>query len=140
MEKVCFPIPDLCLANHMTNTGFGTSISPWIVTLEALRPFRCAPKTKQNPAPFPHLTWCRAEDATINVKLKISLIRRSSKQHVVVSSNVMMTGKGKHMDVATSNLRYLYWTPFQQLAHHASAMCGMETGDLIGTGTISGDV
>ena len=42
--------------------------------------------------------------------------------------------------MGTSNLRYLYWTPFQQLAHHASSMCGMATGDLLGTGTISGDV
>lgn len=42
--------------------------------------------------------------------------------------------------MAKSNLRYLYWTPYQQLTHHASAMCGMKTGDLCGTGTISGDV
>lgn len=42
--------------------------------------------------------------------------------------------------MASSNLRYLYWTPFQQLAHHASAACGLGSGDLIGTGTISGDV
>ena len=42
--------------------------------------------------------------------------------------------------MATSNLRYLYWTPYQQLAHHASAMCGLKTGDLCGTGTISGAV
>lgn len=37
-------------------------------------------------------------------------------------------------------MRYLYWTPFQQTAHHASAMCGLRTGDLLATGTISGDV
>lgn len=37
-------------------------------------------------------------------------------------------------------MRYLYWTPFQQTVHHASAMCGLRTGDLLATGTISGDV
>lgn len=42
--------------------------------------------------------------------------------------------------LGSSNLRYLYWTPYQQLAHHASAGCGLGAGDLIGTGTISGDV
>lgn len=51
-----------------------------------------------------------------------------------------MTGNGRQMTLGTSNLRYLYWTPFQQLTHHASALCGLNTGDLIGTGTISGDV
>ncbi|TEA15490.1 Fumarylacetoacetase [Colletotrichum sidae] len=102
--------------------GFGTSISPWVVTLDALQPFRCSPKTKQEPAPFPHLKWPRNEDATVDVKLQVSLIR-----------------KGKKIEMATSNLKYLYWTPFQQLAHHASAMCGLGTGDLIGTGTVSGD-
>jgi fumarylacetoacetase len=42
--------------------------------------------------------------------------------------------------MGTSNLRYLYWTPFQQITHHAAAMCGLDTGDLLGTGTVSGDV
>jgi fumarylacetoacetase len=140
MAKVSCSAEKFWSTDHMCNAGFGTSISPWIVTLEALQPFRCAPKTKQNPPPFPHLTWPRAEDATVDIKLKISLVRKSNVNLVAASSHMMSLGKGKHMDVATSNLRYLYWTPIQQLAHHASAMCGMGTGDLIGTGTISGDV
>ncbi|KAE8335101.1 hypothetical protein BDV24DRAFT_171551 [Aspergillus arachidicola] len=47
-------------------------------------------------------------------------------------------GNGERYNTTESNLRYLYWTPYQQLAHHASAGCGIETGDLMGTGTISG--
>ncbi|RSL56837.1 hypothetical protein CEP53_006686 [Fusarium sp. AF-6] len=101
--------------------GFGTSISPWVVTLEALQPFRCPPKTEQNPPPFNHLKW-PGKDGTFSIKLAVDLIRN-----------------GKRVNLGTSNLKYLYWTPFQQLTHHASAMCGLQTGDLIGTGTISGD-
>ncbi|KAF2651878.1 putative fumarylacetoacetate hydrolase [Lophiostoma macrostomum CBS 122681] len=102
--------------------GFGTSISPWVITMEALEPFRCPTKLKQDPAPFKHLHWKDEKKATFDVKLSVTMIR-----------------KEKPYKMATSNLRYLYWTPFQQLAHHASAMCGMGTGDLLGTGTISGD-
>ncbi|KAH8594882.1 hypothetical protein B0O99DRAFT_623859 [Bisporella sp. PMI_857] len=102
--------------------GFGTSISTWIVTMDALEAFRCSPKTKQDPPPFPHLEWPRSESGTIDIKLRVVLVR-----------------KNKTFVLGTSNLKYLYWTPFQQITHHASAMCGMKTGDLLGTGTISGD-
>nr|POF02499.1 fumarylacetoacetase [Quercus suber] len=101
--------------------GLGTSISNWIVPMEALEPFSCAPNTVQDPAPFPHLTWPGTEDGALDIKLKIRLIR-SGVEHVL----------------GTSNLKYLYWTPYQQLTHHAASGCGMQTGDLIGTGTISG--
>jgi fumarylacetoacetase len=128
-------------ADYERTLGFGTSISPWVVTLEALQPFRCAPKTKQNPAPFPHLKWQKEENATININLQISMLRKSTLPSLFHKfSYTRLQGKGKEMSIATSNLKYLYWTPFQQLAHHASAMCGLGTGDIIGTGTISGDV
>ena len=45
---------------------------------------------------------------------------------------------GKEHVLGSSNLKYMYWTPYQQLTHHAQSGCGMQTGDLIGTGTISG--
>ncbi|KAH9216318.1 putative fumarylacetoacetate hydrolase [Leptodontidium sp. 2 PMI_412] len=102
--------------------GFATSISTWVVTMDALSPFRCSPKTEQDPSPFAHLTWPRKEDGAIDVSLRVTLLRR-----------------GKSYVLGTSNLKYLYWTPFQQITHHASAGCGLETGDLLGTGTISGD-
>lgn len=52
----------------------------------------------------------------------------------------MSQGSGKTYELSNSNLGYLYWTPFQQLTHLASSGSGVETGDLIGTGTISGSV
>ncbi|KAK5172068.1 uncharacterized protein LTR77_003705 [Saxophila tyrrhenica] len=101
--------------------GFGTSISNWITPMEALEPFSCPPNTKQDPPPFKHLTWPTPEDAALNVRLRIKLIR-----------------DGQEKTVGRSNLKYMYWTPYQQLTHHARSGCGMMPGDLIGTGTISG--
>ncbi|KAI7190763.1 hypothetical protein KC343_g11200, partial [Hortaea werneckii] len=101
--------------------GFGTSISNWVVPMEALEDFSCPPNTKQDPAPFPHLTWPGQGDGALDIKLRIRLNRN-----------------GQEKELGTSNLKYLYWTPYQQLTHHAASGCGMETGDLIGTGTISG--
>ena len=102
--------------------GFGTSIGNWITTLEALEPFSCAPNTKQDPTPFEHLSWKGEADGALDIKLRVTLNRKGVEAKVL----------------STSNLKYLYWTPYQQLAHHAASACGMETGDLIGTGTISG--
>lgn len=101
--------------------GFGTTISNWVVPIEALESFGCATHLQQDPLPFEHLTWPEESNAALDIKLRIKLVR-DHKEHVL----------------ATSNLKYLYWTPYQQLAHHAASGCGMETGDLIGTGTISG--
>ena len=56
------------------------------------------------------------------------------------TTNLGLLGKGKSYRIAQSNLRYMYWSPYQQLAHHAAAGCGLASGDLIGTGTISGEV
>lgn len=89
--------------------------------MEALERFACAPSHEQDPKPFEHLAWPGEGDGALDVKLRV-LLRREGKETVL----------------GTSNLRYLYWQPFQQLAHHAASGCGMETGDLIGTGTISG--
>lgn len=55
-------------------------------------------------------------------------------------TDLILIGNGKRYELCKSNLNYLFWTPYQQITHHASAMCGLETGDLIGTGTISGKV
>ncbi|KAF2716445.1 fumarylacetoacetate hydrolase [Polychaeton citri CBS 116435] len=101
--------------------GFGTTISNWVVPLEALEPFSCPPQTKQDPAPFPHLTYPDTSEGALDIRLRIKLVR-----------------DGQESTLGTSNLKYLYWTPYQQLTHHAASGCGMETGDLIGTGTISG--
>lgn len=100
--------------------SFGTTISPWVITLDALAPFACAPKHQTTP--FPHLTPPDFARSTFDIKLAVHLVRN-----------------GHAYPTCSSNLRYLYWTPYQQLTHHASAMCGLRTGDLMGTGTVSGD-
>ncbi|KAL9476152.1 hypothetical protein ACSS6W_005993 [Trichoderma asperelloides] len=102
--------------------GFATSISPWIVTLEALDPFACEPKYNHDSTTFEHLTWHDRAKGTFDISLTVKLIRN-----------------GITYDVAESNLRYMYWTPYQQIVHHAAGGCGLKTGDLLGTGTISGE-
>ena len=89
--------------------------------MEALEPFGTTPHLVQDPPPFPHLTWPGEKDGALDIKLRAKLVRN-----------------GETQILSTSNLKYLYWTPYQQLVHHAASGCGMQTGDLIGTGTISG--
>jgi fumarylacetoacetase len=100
--------------------NFGTSISPWIVMLDALEPFRL-PGPVQDPVPLPYLrsTGNRAFDIHLEVSLQ-----------------------GKSMDrphtICRSNSRYIYWDISQQLAHHTVNGCSMRGGDLLASGTISG--
>ncbi|TKY72224.1 Fumarylacetoacetase protein [Spatholobus suberectus] len=100
--------------------SFGTTISPWIVTLEALEPFACEAQ-KQDPPPLPYLTEKvpKLYDISLEVHIKPT----------------------KHEDsgvVTRSNLKHLYWTLTQQLAHHTINGCNLRPGDLLGTGTVSG--
>jgi fumarylacetoacetase len=100
--------------------SFATSISPWVVTLEALEPFRI-PGTVQEPAPLPYL---RSEGSwTFDIPLKVLLQTAKMSQPEVIS---------------TSNAKHLYWNIAQQLAHHASNGCNLRPGDLLASGTISG--
>ncbi|GAU29874.1 hypothetical protein TSUD_379640 [Trifolium subterraneum] len=100
--------------------NFATSISPWIVTLDALEPFACeAPK--QDPPPLPYL----AEKVSKNYDLSLEV-------HIKPVDH-------KDSSVVTrSNLKHLYWTLTQQLAHHTINGCNLRPGDVLGTGTISG--
>ncbi|KAL5339551.1 hypothetical protein BJX70DRAFT_397751, partial [Aspergillus crustosus] len=101
--------------------GAGTSISAWIVTPEALGGSRCGPKKVQEPAPLSHLAWKGEEkEGTWDVELTARILR-----------------SGKSYTVTETNLNELYWTPYQQLAHLASAGEGLSTGDIFGTGTIT---
>ncbi|XP_057497953.1 fumarylacetoacetase-like [Actinidia eriantha] len=100
--------------------SFGTTISPWIVTLDALEPFACdAPK--QNPRPLPYLAEkvSKIYDISLEVRIKPA-------------------GEEQAHVVTRSNLKHLYWTLTQQLAHHTINGCNLRPGDLLGTGTISG--
>lgn len=112
-----FEMPPL---GPFNSKSFGTTISPWVVTMDALQAFQCAPKHRTTP--FEHLRYPDFDRGTFDVRLAAHLER-----------------DGRRHQICTSNLRYLYWTPFQQLTQQASANCGLRTGDLMGTGTISGD-
>jgi fumarylacetoacetase len=100
--------------------NFGTSVSPWVVTLDALEPFRTA-GPPQDPPPLPYL---RSEgDWTFDIRLEVWL--QAAKMTV------------PHR-ICTSNATHLYWNVCQQLAHHTASGCNLRPGDLLASGTISG--
>jgi fumarylacetoacetase len=100
--------------------NFCTSISPWVVTLEALEPFR-KPLLRQDPEP---LSYLRAKkDFTFDIRLEARL----------------QTAKMKSGHIITrTNFQNLYWSISQQLAHHTVGGCNLQPGDLLASGTISG--
>eukprot|EP00928_Gymnodinium_smaydae_P059597 TRINITY_DN4298_c0_g1_i5.p1 TRINITY_DN4298_c0_g1~~TRINITY_DN4298_c0_g1_i5.p1 ORF type:complete len:707 (-),score=73.38 TRINITY_DN4298_c0_g1_i5:148-2268(-) len=101
--------------------NFGTTISPWIVTLDALEPYRCETSAvKQEPTPLPYLQ--DPNYGSYDVKLEVDLI----------------TQEGSTTTISRSNFRHLYWNIKQQLVHHSVTGCNMKPGDLLGSGTISG--
>jgi len=100
--------------------NFCTSISPWVVTLEALKPFR-KPLPQQDPEPLPYLRW--EKDITFDIHLEAHLQTSSmNAPHVITRTNS----------------QNLYWSFAQQLAHHTVNGCNLEPGDLLASGTISG--
>jgi len=103
--------------------NFGTSISPWIITREALEPFRCAvtPRAESDPRPLWHLET--AANGAFRIMLEVWL--RSPKMK-------------KPVNVSNSDFSTMYWTLAQMLTHHASNGCPLRPGDLIGSGTVSG--
>jgi len=100
--------------------AFATSISPWIVTREALEPFRMQGPA-QDPAPLPYLR--QVQPNNYDLELEVALRAASMKQAATI---------------CRTNFRYMYWSSVQQLMHHASSGCAMNVGDLLGSGTISG--
>lgn len=100
--------------------NFATSISPWVVTMEALEPFRVS-GPDQNPKPLPYLA--QSNPATFEIKLGVELKTASMSEFEQISS---------------TKFNYLYWSQAQQLAHHTLTGCSMKTGDLLASGTISG--
>ena len=101
--------------------SLGTTISPWIITIEALEAFK-VPNVEQDPKPLPYLQ--HEDDFNFDIALDILIQPENSKQMGHVSH---------------SNFKYLYWTLKQQIAHHTSNGCNLRPGDLIASGTISGD-
>ncbi|MEX0291218.1 MAG: fumarylacetoacetase [Flavobacteriaceae bacterium] len=99
--------------------NFASSISPWIVTLDALAPFK-VPSPKQDPEPLPYLQQKGEKSYDIQLEVAIS------------------PENGSPTTVTKSNFRYMYWTMAQQLAHHTVNGCKVNSGDMMGSGTISG--
>ena len=100
--------------------AFATSISPWIVTREALEPFRLHGPA-QDPKPLPYLQ--QAQPNNYDMQLEVGL--RAASMNAPVN-------------ISRTNFKYMYWSSVQQLVHHASSGCAMNVGDLLGSGTISG--
>jgi fumarylacetoacetase len=99
--------------------NFASTISPWIVTLDALEPYR----TKgyiQDPKVFPYLEY--TGDKNVDIKLEVAIQPENSTETVICNSNY----------------KYMYWTMEQQLAHHTVNGCNVNVGDMMGSGTISG--
>ncbi len=109
--------------------SFATTISPWVVTREALEPFR-APFERPvgDPLPLPYLD---SEDNRARGQIDIAL------QVLLQSATMRDKGLPPH-ELSQSNFRDSYWSVAQLLAHHSSNGCNMDTGDLLGTGTQSG--
>jgi fumarylacetoacetase len=110
--------------------NFMTTISPWIITPEALAPFRQAqsPRPEGDPKPLPYL-WDEADQATGALRLKLE---------VLIETDAMRAQNLPAHLLSQSEARHMYWTPTQLVTHHASNGCNLRTGDLLGTGTISG--
>merc|ERR1712156_42227 len=100
--------------------NLGTSISPWVVTMEALKPF-AVPNYVQDPKPLPYLQ--HQDPYTFDIQLEVA---------------IKPAGSHSASPVSQSNFKYMYWTMKQQLAHHTITGCNMRPGDLLASGTISG--
>lgn len=99
--------------------NFASTVSPWVVTLDALEPFRVA-GPKQEPAVLPYLQFEGLRNFDINLEVEIA------------------AENGAKATVSRSNFKYMYWNMAQQLAHHTVNGCNMNIGDLCASGTISG--
>jgi len=109
--------------------SFATTISPWIVTPEALAPFRIPqpPRAKGDPRPLPYL-WNESDQATgaFNIALEAYLL-----------TSTMRDNSTPPFRLALSNTAHAYWTVAQMVTHHTSNGCHLRPGDLFGSGTIS---
>ena len=99
--------------------NFGSSVSPWVVTLEALEPFRTA-SPQQEPEVLDYLKF--SGDKNFDIQLEVYL----------------QPAKGTEALISQSNYKFMYWNMCQQLAHHTVNGCNVEVGDMYASGTISG--
>lgn len=99
--------------------NFASSISPWIVTLDALEPFKVQ-GPEQDPKPLPYLNY--EGKKSYDIALEVGILPENSQETVVCNSN----------------FKYMYWNMAQQLAHHTVNGCNIKAGDMLASGTISG--
>lgn len=109
--------------------NFATTISPWVVTWEALAPFRVPlERPEGDPSPLPYLdSDANRRAGALAIELEVALR----------SAHMRAQGLPAH-PIAHTNYRYAYWTPAQLVAHHTVNGCNLQPGDLLGTGTLSG--
>jgi fumarylacetoacetase len=110
--------------------SFATTISPWIITPEALAPFRIAQPARPegDPAPLPYLANAADQaEGALNITLE-----------VLLSTPAMRTAGEAPFRLSRGNTQHAYWTMAQLVAHHSSNGCDLSPGDLFGSGTLSG--
>lgn len=109
--------------------NFATTVSPWVITLEALAPFRLpqARRPAGDPRPLPYL-WDEEDQqqGAFNIGVEALIVTQTMRER-----------KAAPHRLALSNLTHLYWTVAQLVAHHTCGGCNLEAGDLFGSGTIS---
>lgn len=101
--------------------NMGTTISPWVVPMDALKPF-VVPNQSQDPRPLPYL--CHDDPFSFDINLEVA---------------INCDGLSSPATICRSNFKYMYWTMKQQLAHHTVNGCNVNPGDLMASGTISGE-
>ena len=99
--------------------SFASHISPWVVTMEALEPFK-VDGPKQEPKVLPYLEF--SGQRNIDISLEVAIANENGNETVV----------------SNSNFKYMYWNMAQQVAHHTMNGCNLNVGDMMGSGTISG--
>jgi len=105
--------------------NFASTVSPWIVTTEALAPFRGSfSRDSEDPQPLPYLTSAQNTDA--------------GSFDVALECLIQTAGSDVENHLSTSNFKYSYWTVAQMVTHHTVNGCNLQAGDLLGTGTQSG--
>ena len=110
--------------------NFATTISPWVVTMDALEPFRVPAFVRPEGDPEPLRYLDAPEDrARGGIDLKLEVLLKTAR---------MRAENAQPVQISRGNLRDLYWTPAQMLTHHASNGCNLQTGDLLASGTVSG--
>jgi fumarylacetoacetase len=110
--------------------SFCTFVSPWIITPEALAPFRAAqpPRPAGDPAPLPHLLDAADQaHGALNLEFEVFLLTPAMRE----------AGSARHR-LSRAGGDVLYWTVAQMVAHHTSNGCNLQTGDVFGSGTLSG--